>query len=165
MVDLSEGAAGAASMGRQDDLSRQIARQRQALDDLERNGQQSQSGSNENGLDVAAELEQMRAQIRRLEAQQHSTWGSSSADSGIGSTGYIAAPFVPPTIAGSNTIFDRAGRLTHTATRSLSTMKRDQTSVVQETTSLTRTLLHSDSGLRLNSQSGLIELPPTYAAD
>ncbi|KAF7343078.1 CBD9-like protein [Mycena venus] len=69
---------------------------------------------------------------------------------------------------------DRAGEGTSTGasatvpTRSLSTMKREQTRVVQDHQQglgFTDSLIHTDSGLRLTAGRMVDELPPTYAED
>jgi hypothetical protein len=61
-----------------------------------------------------------------------------------------------------------AGSDTASVTRSLSTMKRDQTRVVREHQLghvVTDSLVHTDSGLRLTAGRVVDELPPTYVAD
>ncbi|KAJ6467103.1 hypothetical protein C8R47DRAFT_1153147 [Mycena vitilis] len=88
--------------------------------------------------DLAAEMRMVRAQVEHLAAQQQAI----------------------------HQVDHRASLFTDTessATRSLSTMKRDQTGVLRATNSTaTDSLVHTDGGLRLTAGSAMDEAPPEY---
>ncbi|KAJ7658267.1 hypothetical protein DFH06DRAFT_1196487 [Mycena polygramma] len=88
--------------------------------------------------DLAAEMRMVRAQMEHLAAQQQA----------IHQVNHRASLF-------SDT--------ESSATRSLSTMKRDQTRVLHATNSMaTDSLVHTDGGLRLTAGSAMDEAPPEY---
>jgi hypothetical protein len=125
MIDLSEGTPGPLVM----DLQHQITQRRHKMDELER---RSQLGDRS---DVLQQMEEMREQIRRLEAQQQTRWGSPNSDP-------FGDSLSPP--------------------GSMTTREREQPSLGPPEPEL---LIHSDSGLRMNSHTGLLELPPSYDAE
>jgi len=118
------------------DLQHQITERQYEMSQLERTG---------DGADVRQQMEEMREQIRRLESQQQLSLNSESR-------------------GGTTLSSSSRSMTTESHGRPRSTRKLEQPSPRQNRPEL-ELLIHSDSGMRMNSETGLLELPPSYVAE
>jgi len=90
LIDLTEITPGPRMTARQADLELQITEQRQAMNEIEKRAQPWER--NDDGSDVRQQMEEMKAQIRRLETQQQPMWAINGQSSGGSSSAPIHDP-------------------------------------------------------------------------